>query len=170
MKSRVKTRDIYDKMIRQCAEMQTKEYNNSVLLLKIQHQRANGDKKAELEKKMLDRLSAYEEFKNKMNFTLSEFNESSKTLAQQEGLTFNEKFNKNQYLNYWQLMKHFTINNKSIKRYWEEQESCWGDCLSYLDKDSQNLSNVEQLPQSLDPNISKEMLEERQREENQNRV
>ena len=34
MKSRVKTRDIYDKMIRQCAEMQTKEYNNSVLLLK----------------------------------------------------------------------------------------------------------------------------------------
>ena len=123
MKSRVRTRDIYNKIIPQCAAMQTKEYNNSVLLLKIQHQRATGDRKSELEMTILARSSDYEENRNKMEALLNEFQESSKSLAQQEGLPFNEKFNKNQYLNYWQVMKHFTINNKSIKRYWEEQES-----------------------------------------------
>ena len=167
MKSRVKTRDIYNKIIPECAEMQTKEYNNSVLLLKIQHQRANGDRKAELEMKIIARSTDYEEYRNKMEETLTKFKESSKSLAQQEGLTFNEKFNRNQYLNYWQVVKHFTINNRKIKSYWEEQESCWNDCLSYLDNGSKNLTNVEKLPQTLDPNKSKEMLEKSRKKEKQ---
>ena len=160
MKSRIKTMDIYEKIIPECAEMQTKEYNNSVLLLKIQYQRANGDKKDEIEKKMIDRFTAFEESKSKMEATLEEFKTSSSALAQHEGLTFSEKFNPYQYLNYYAMKKYFTINNKTIEKYWDEQESCWNDLLSCLDNSAQNETNVEQLPQHQDPNRSRVMLEE----------
>ena len=112
MKSRIKTRDIYEKIIPECAEMQTKEYNNSVLLLKIQYQRANGDRKDEIEKKMIDRFTAFEESKSKMEATLEEFKTSSSALAQREGLTFSEKFNPYQYLNYYAT----TNTSQSITR------------------------------------------------------
>ena len=167
MKSRVKTRDIYNKIVLECAEIQTKEYNNSVLLLKLQYQRANGDRKDELENKIMDRFSAYQESKNKMETTLKEFKASSSALAQQEGLKFNENFNKHPYLNYYQIMKQPIINNKTIKSYKDEQESCWNDCLSCLDNASQNKTHVEQLPQDQDPNKSREMLEESRKKEKQ---
>ena len=167
MKSRIKTRDIHEKIIPECAEMQTNEYNNSVLLLKIQYQRANGVRKDELDKKIIDRFAAYEESKSKMVATLEEFKANSSALAQCEGLTFNENFNPNQYLNYYQMKRYFTVNNKTIKNYWDEQESCWNDCLSCLDNSAQNKTNVEQLPQHQDPNRSRKMLEESRKKEKQ---
>ena len=71
MKSRNKARNFYNKIIPECTEIQTKEYNNSALLLKIQYQRANGDRKDNLENKMMDRFSAYQESKSKMEVTLN---------------------------------------------------------------------------------------------------
>ena len=167
MKSRNKAKDIYNKIIPECTEIQTKEYNNSVLLLKLQYQRANGDRKDELENKMMDRFSAYQESKSKMEATLKEFKASSSALAQHEGLKFNENFNKFPYLNYYQMLKQPIINNKTIKSYLDEQESCWNDCLSCLDHASQNKTYVEQLPQAQDPNRSREMLEESRKKEKQ---
>ena len=71
------------------------------------------------------------------------------------------------YLNYYQMLKQPIINNKTIKSYWDEQESCWNDCLSCLDHASQNKTHVEQLPQAQDPNRSREMLEESRKKEKQ---
>ena len=167
MKSRVKTRDIYSKLAPQCAEMQTKEYNNSVLVMKIQYQRATGDSKDELEKQILDRFTAYGHSKSKLEGILRDFRASSGALAQKEGVTFSDKFNRNQYINYYQMVKHFTINNKSIKSYLEEQDACWKDCLACLDRDSQSQSNVERVPQSMDPMMSRDMLEESRKRDKQ---
>ena len=91
-------------------------------------------------------------------------------VAQKEQVAFNEKFSKFQYLNYWQLVKYFTINNKSIRDYWDEQEACWADCLACLDNDSQNKTQVEKHPQpQLDQAMNKESYEESKMREKQAR-
>ena len=64
-----------------------------------------------------------------------------------------EKFNKNQYINYFRFEKYFEIQKKSIKDYFDEQETFWGDVLNSFvekksDKKSENV-DVETLNQSL---------------------
>ena len=170
MRSRVKARDVYNKVTPACAEMQTMEYNNSVLVMKVKYHRANSDRKIELEERILDRFQAYEDFKEKFEKTLQEFKQASMDVAQKEQVAFNEKFSKFQYLNYWQLVKYFTINNKSIRDYWDEQEACWADCLACLDNDSQNKTQVEKHPQpQLDQAMNKESYEESKMREKQAR-
>ena len=168
MRSRVKVRDIYNKVTPACAEMQTMEYNNSMLIMKIKYQRANGDSKVELEDRILERFQAYEDLKKKFVKTLEDFRQASQDLAQREGVIFNEKFNKYQHINYWQMVKHFTINNKKIKDYWEEQEACWAECLTCLANDSMKQTQVEKHPHSpLDQTMSRESFEESKKMEKQ---
>ena len=99
MRRRVKVRDIYSKVTPACAEMQTMEYNNSVMVMMVKYQRANGDRKVELEDRILDRFQAFEDLRKKFEKTLEEFKQASKDLAQREGVPFNQKFNKFQHIN-----------------------------------------------------------------------
>ena len=168
MRSREKVRDVYNKVTPACAEMQTMEFNNSVMVMKVKYQRAKGDRKVELEDRILDRFQAFEDLKRKFEKTLEEFKQASKDLAQREGVPFNQKFNKFQHINYWQMVKCFTINNKSIRDYWDEQETCWADCLTCLDNDYLNKTQVEKHPHSpMDQTMSRESFEESKKMEKQ---
>ena len=166
MKERQRVKDLYNKVIPAIENLKTKEYNNSVLVMKVKYHRATGDSKVELEEKLLERSQAFEDFLGKFYEALEDFKKGSKEMAQLEQVPFNEKFNKYQYINYIQFVKQSTIKNKSINGYLDEQQVCWADCLACLDKDSQEASRVERDPQPpLDPISSRESFEESRKKE-----
>ena len=160
MTHRVQVRDIYEKIIPESTEMQTKEFNNSVLVKKIKYLKARDDdvNKELLAEEINARSEAYEEAKEKMMKTLDLFKNSSKELAKQEGLVFNDKFNKNQYLNYYQFVKLKDWKNKNLKDYLDDQEECWKDVLKALD-----ISNTD--PQKGTPPPEGEDSEENKRKD-----
>ena len=170
MTDREYARDAYNKLDPAIENLQTKEYNNSVLVKKVKYHRATGDRKVELENELLERYQAYEDFKDKYIKALEEFKEMSSEVAARERVAFNEKFNKHQYINYFQYVKQTTLKNRSIKGYLDEQEVCWADCLSCLDNDSQKEKKVEKDPQSpLGLNTSRESFEDARKKEKQSK-
>ena len=100
MTDREYARDAYNKLDPAIENLQTKEYNNSVLVMKIKCLRATGERKVELENELLERYQAYEDFKDKYIKALEEFKEMSSEVAARERVAFNEKFNKNAYINF----------------------------------------------------------------------
>ena len=169
MMHRIKVRDFYEKINPESTEMQTKEYNNSVLVKKIEYLKARDDeaKQVQLCNEIMERFNAYEEAKTKMKNALVLFRESSRELAKVEGFVFNEKFNKNQYLNYYQFIKLNDWNNKKLKVYWEEQDECWNDVLKALDISNSESKRDTQPPSDL--NSSRESSEETRKREKQKR-
>ena len=167
MLHRIKVRDFYEKINPESTEMQTKEYNNSVLVKKIEYLKARDDeaKQVQLCNEIMERFNAYEEAKTKMKNALVLFRESSRELAKVEGFVFNEKFNKNQYLNYYQFIKLNDWNNKKLKVYWEEQDECWNDVLKALDISNSESKRDTQPPSDL--NSSRESSEETRKREKQ---
>ena len=133
----IKRVEIYSKY-KTCVEVLTKlrtnEFNNTALLWKIQHKRAKDVAKKSLEESLMGRQTKYEEDKAKAENVLTEYKELSESLAALEELPFNEKFNKNMYINYWQLIKSYDIRAMKIDDFFQEQENLWGDLLMYLDR------------------------------------
>ena len=126
MKERQRVKDLYNKVIPAIENLKTKEYNNSVLVMKVKYHRATGDSKLELEENLLERSQAFEDFLGKLYEALEDFKKGSKEMAQLEQVPFNEKFNKYQYINYIQFVKQSTIKNKSINGYLDEATSMLG--------------------------------------------
>ncbi len=152
MSARVKTHALYDAIVLECTELIGEEYNNNVLFMKIKHSKAVGTEKDNYELKIMNRFEAFENCKTKVLDTIKLFKEASKCVAAEEELVFNEKFNKNQYINYFKFEKYFEIQNKSIKEYFSEQETFWGDVLnSFVDETSDKSENegIETLNQSI---------------------
>ena len=152
MTARVKTHDLYDTIVMEVTEMIGEEYNNNVLFMKIKYSKAVGVEKDNLELKIMNRFEAFQNCKKKVLDSMKLFKEASKCVASEEEMLWNEKFNKNQYINYFRFEKYFEIQNKSIKDYFAEQETFWGDVLnSFVEKQPDKSENaaVETLNQSL---------------------
>ena len=123
---------VYGKLTDEIEEIQIHQFDNSVQIILIEHQTGDEKLKNETKQKIMDRVKAYINLKSKIEKTLKMFKSSSKNLAEQEGSNFDEKFNKNEYLNYFQFTKNFLIDDKSIMEYFREQEVKWSDPLMYL--------------------------------------
>ena len=127
--SRVKIHDLYQTLISELTELTTKEHNSSVVLLKLKYQKT---KEERLEDEIMKRFTDFEELKSKVMETLKLFKDSSSCMAAEEGLTFNKRFNRNQYINYWKLDEEYRIHGATIDVYLQDQETLWTDTLSSL--------------------------------------
>ena len=98
--NRVKINNLYLTLINELTELSTKEFNNSVLLLKVKYQKT---KEERYEDQILKKFHDFEEIKSKVMETVKLFKNASSCLASEEGLVFNKKFNRNQFINYWKF-------------------------------------------------------------------
>ena len=80
----------------------------------------------------MKRFRDFEEIKSKVVETLKLFKNCSSCLAAEEGLVFNKRFNRNQYINYWKLEEEYKIHGETIEVYFQDQETHWTDTLSSL--------------------------------------
>ena len=127
--SRVKMHGLYTTLINELTELTTKEHSSSVVLLKLKYQKT---KEERLEDEIMKRFTDFEELKSKVMETLKLFKDSSSCMAAEEGLTFNKRFNRNQYINYWKLDEEYRIHGATIDVYLQDQETLWTDALSSL--------------------------------------
>ena len=127
MVARVKIYDLYQTLINELTELTTKECSGSVALLKLKHKKAQEKTaKENLEDEIMTKFSQFEDSKSKVMETLKLFKTASSCLAKDEGLVFNRKFNRNEYLNYWRLMEEYKIHGStSIETYLKDQEALW---------------------------------------------
>ena len=134
MMKRVTVYSKYGACLELLTKLRTNEFNNVALGWKIKHKRAKDVAKKSLEESLMERQNKFEEDKAKVQNALSEYKKLSESLAALEELPFNEKFNKNIYINYWQMIKNYEVKAMKIDDYLQEQESFWADLLMYLDK------------------------------------
>ena len=140
MVARVKVHGVYETIMSESIEVSAKEFNSSVLLMKVKSKKCSRPEKEDLEDKIIARASDFEESKSKLKASLQLFKDASRCLAEEEGVGFNEKFNKNEYLNYYVFEKKFVISNRKYEEYFQEQEALWSDLLSSLGNDSMTTS------------------------------
>ena len=127
--NRVKIHGLYSTLINELTELTTKEHNSSVVLLKLKYQKT---KEERLEDEIMKRFGDFEEIKSKVMETLKLFKNASSCLAAEEGLTFNKRFNWNQYINYWKFEEEYRIRGETMDVYFQNQETLWTDALSSL--------------------------------------
>ena len=140
MVARVKVHGVFETIMSESIEVSAKEFNSSVLLMKVKTKKCSGPEKEDLEDKIIARASDFEESKSKLKASIQLFKDASRCLAEEEGVGFNEKFNKNEYLNYYVFEKKFVISNRKYEEYFQEQEALWSDLLSSLGDDSMTTS------------------------------
>ena len=170
MVARVKIYDLYGTVINELTELSTKECNGSVHLLRLKHKRAaDTATKETLEEDIMQKFSEYEEIKSKVQETLKLFKTASSCLAKDEGLVFNRKFNRNEYINYWRLMEEYKIRGVTIEVYLQDQEALWTDALSSLaDKPAtqetqEKMSGLEAMMKALAESLSSNKKEDQDR-------
>ena len=133
---------IHDKLIDECDDILNYQFDSDVQMLKIEHQNGDNNLKTEMSKKIMERAQLYKDIKAKIKNTLKVFKTSSKTLAEKENLNFDEKFNKNQYLNYFQFTKNFKIDDESIDDYFKHQEKEWLETMKYLSSQASSEAKI----------------------------
>ena len=134
--SRVKVHGVFETIMSESIEVSSKEFNSSVLLMKLKAKKSSGSEQENHEENIIARASAFQENKSKLLASIQLFKNASCCLAEEEGMGFTEKFNKNEYLNYHVFEKKFVINNRKYDEYFQEQEALWTDLLSSLGEDS----------------------------------
>ena len=122
----------YDQITIESEELRTKEVNSDVHMMKIEYEGGKERERTEAKKNILERGRKFRDCKIKLEDSINQFKKLSQKLAEAEGLTFDEKFNKNINLNYHQFLKLFDISNKPIKDYYHQQEELWCDILKSL--------------------------------------
>ena len=122
----------YDKIAKESEELRTKELNSDVHMMKIEYEGGKERERTEAKKNILERGRKFRDCKIKLEDSINQFKKLSQKLAEAEGLTFDEKFNKNINLNYHQFLKLHDISNKPIKDYFHQQEELWCDILKSL--------------------------------------
>ena len=167
MVDRTKVYDLYTTIVDEATKVSTLEHNSSVTLLKIQHQQGKTEgQKNKASDAMLQRYSKYEEAKGRLEDTASLFKKASCCVAEEEGKTFNEKFNRNEYINYWVFVRNFKIKGKPYEEYLKEQETLWNDALQSLTQDStkpteqSNTTGLEDMVKKLAECISQNKAED----------
>ena len=169
--SRVKIYDLYQTLINELTELTTKECSGSVALLKLKHKKAQEKTaKENLEDEIMTKFSQFEDSKSKVMETLKLFKTASSCLAKDEGLVFNRKFNRNEYLNYWRLMEEYKIHGStSIETYLKDQEALWTDVLSSLaekpatQETQEKMSGLEAMMKALAESLSSNKKEDQDR-------
>ena len=134
---------VYEKISTEFEEIQNHEYNTDVEIMKMEYESSDLTQKEDLRKQILERLKAFKTQKRKIENTLKMFESSSKNLAEKENLNFDEKFNKNQYLNYFQFTKNFETNDMSIKEYFKYQEKEYLGLTKFLGSQSPHEPKIE---------------------------
>ena len=136
MVTRVKVYNLYTTLIDEATQLSTLEHSSSVTLLKIQHQRGKTQRdKDKASDAMMQRFSQWEAAKRKFTDTLHLYKAASRCVAEEEGKTFNQKFNRNEYINYWVFVQDYHIRGKPYQVYLDEQEMIWTDSLESLTKE-----------------------------------
>ena len=136
MVTRVKVYNLYTTLIDEATQLSTLEHSSSVTLLKIQHQRGKTQRdKDKASDAMMQRFSQWEAAKRNFTDTLHLYKAASRCVAEEEGKTFNQKFNRNEYINYWVFVQDYHIRGKPYQVYLDEQEMIWTDSLESLSKE-----------------------------------
>ena len=127
--NRVKISGLYQTLINELTELSTKEFNSSVVLLKVKYQKTKDEK---LGDEIMKKFADFEEIKSKVVETVKLFKDASSCLASEEGLNFNKKFNRNPFINYWLFVEQHKIHGVTLEVYFQDQEALWKDVLSSL--------------------------------------
>ena len=136
MIARVKVHGVYETIVSESKEVSSKEYDSSVMLMKLTAKKCTGREKENLEADILARASGFQKSKSKFQASVQLFKDASRCLAEEEGVEFDEKFNKNEYLNFNVFEKTFLISDKNFGKYFQEQETLWSDFLSNFEENS----------------------------------
>ena len=168
--SRVKIYDLYQTMINEITELTTREHSSTVALLKIKLKKAKEESEREkIEDEIMTKFTSFEEAKSKVTDSLKLFKNASSCLAKEEGLAFNRKFNRNEYINYWKLLEEYKIRGVTIEVYLQDQEALWTDALSSLaDKPAtqetqEKMSGLEAMMKALAESLSSNKKEDQDR-------
>ena len=125
--------------------------------------------KEKLEDEIMTKFQIFEDSKSKVMETLKLFKTASSCLAKDEGLAFNRKFNRNEYLNYWRLMEEYKIRGVTIEVYLQDQEALWTDALSSLSEkpatqeNQEKMSGLEAMMKALAESLSSNKKEDQDR-------
>ena len=131
--ARKATWDTWMTLAKEYDELPTREYNDDVDLMKLDHEAAEPRAKPNIQNQITKRCKEYRELKARFEATLKLFKQTSECVAKEEGRIFNEQFNKNQYINYFVFEKEgFKGNSVHFKTYLKEQEKSWKAIISYL--------------------------------------
>ena len=132
-RSRANVHLAYQTFVSELTNLSTKEFNSSVVLLKVRFQKAKDPKQKEkYEEDIIGKYDEFEKAKKKSMEVQALFKNASSRLAREEDLHFNVSFNRNEYLNYLVFERDYRIRGVTLEVYLQDQEVLWSDVLSYL--------------------------------------